>query len=68
MFYVIRTLNPSGTRILVSDIHASENIGRRVYGFFTLAEAKRREDCVPGCTTIKQFKNDAEARQYIGLV
>jgi hypothetical protein len=66
-FYVIRTLVPSGTRILVSDIHATDEEGNhlpRVFDFAKRSDADRRADLVPGCATVKEFKSDVEAWAY----
>ena len=68
MFYVVRTLIPTGTRLLVSDVHAQDEDGkwlRAVYGFATRAAAEKRAECVPGCAAVKEFASDAEARVYL---
>jgi hypothetical protein len=68
MFYVIRTLIPTGARLLVSDVNAQDEDGkwlRGVYGFATREAAEKRAECVPGCATVKEFASDAEARMYL---
>lgn len=68
MFYVIRTLRQSGTRILISDSRAQDADGEvlpQVYGFATAHDAWVRAATVPGQVTVMEFANDTEARMYL---
>jgi hypothetical protein len=68
MFYVIRTLRQTGTKILIADSRAQDADGEalpRVYGFATANDAWERAETVPGQVTVKEFANDTEARMYL---
>ena len=66
MFYVIRTLRSTGTKILIADSSAQDGEPLpRVYGFATANDALERAATVPGQVTVKEFKNDTEARMYL---
>ena len=64
MFYVIRTVRSTGTKILVADSNAQE-VQSRVYGFPTEKDAMERAATVPGQVTVMEFASDTEARMYL---
>lgn len=68
MFYVIRTLVPTGTKILVRRVDVEPDADGnypRVYGFTSRRKAEMRAASVPGDVKVYEFKNDSEARMYI---
>lgn len=66
MFYIVRTLKASGTRILIANKHAQDADGNPIKSYqFSYREAESLLATIPGDVTIHEFASDAEARMYI---
>lgn len=68
MFYVIRTLPASGTKILCKKLLPAGDDGvlpPAEYGFDTKAEAFERAATVPGRVDVYELPNDAAARMAL---